>query len=360
MMNGAFDCMSRRVFRYEGTIAQLLGDAVLAFFGAPVAHEDDPERAVRRGARDARRRSTSSRASSSGPRHRLPDPGRHQHRPGDGRQRRQRPALRVHGPRRRGERRGPDADRRRARHRPHHGQTPARLVPATHSTSRTSATSRSRARPSRSTPTGSSVARRRRPPRAASQGSGWTARWSAATRPLDALPRLLAVVRAGRGRVPRSSWASRASARAGCSPSCAGRDRPSTEGDRAVTWVEGALPLVRPNAAVPPAHRPRPVAARHHVRRRGGRGARDARSRARARSSATRGRPMRALLRPPARAAAPARTSAIAAQTRPGRHAGPLRRVDASAPPRPWRRTRPARARLRGHPLGRSRLDRRS
>ena len=35
------------VSRYEGTIAQYLGDGVLAFFGAPVTHEDDPERAVR-------------------------------------------------------------------------------------------------------------------------------------------------------------------------------------------------------------------------------------------------------------------------------------------------------------------------
>ncbi|HLB44627.1 MAG TPA: adenylate/guanylate cyclase domain-containing protein [Candidatus Limnocylindrales bacterium] len=47
MMNEAFDLMSRAIFRYEGTIAQLQGDALLAFFGAPVAHEDDPERAVR-------------------------------------------------------------------------------------------------------------------------------------------------------------------------------------------------------------------------------------------------------------------------------------------------------------------------
>jgi class 3 adenylate cyclase len=46
MMNQAFDRMSKAVFRYEGTIAQLQGDAMVAFFGAPVAHEDDPERAV--------------------------------------------------------------------------------------------------------------------------------------------------------------------------------------------------------------------------------------------------------------------------------------------------------------------------
>ncbi|HET9853261.1 MAG TPA: adenylate/guanylate cyclase domain-containing protein [Candidatus Limnocylindrales bacterium] len=46
MINEAFDLMSRAVYRYEGTIAQLQGDAMLAFFGAPVAHEDDPDRAI--------------------------------------------------------------------------------------------------------------------------------------------------------------------------------------------------------------------------------------------------------------------------------------------------------------------------
>jgi class 3 adenylate cyclase len=46
IINEAFDLMSHAVFRYEGTIAQLQGDAMLAFFGAPVAHEDDPERAI--------------------------------------------------------------------------------------------------------------------------------------------------------------------------------------------------------------------------------------------------------------------------------------------------------------------------
>jgi class 3 adenylate cyclase len=49
MMNEAFDLMSRAVFRYEGTIAQLQGDAMLAFFGAPIAHEDDPSRAIMAG-----------------------------------------------------------------------------------------------------------------------------------------------------------------------------------------------------------------------------------------------------------------------------------------------------------------------
>ncbi len=46
IMNGAFERMIRPVYRYEGTVARLMGDAVLAFFGAPISHEDDPERAV--------------------------------------------------------------------------------------------------------------------------------------------------------------------------------------------------------------------------------------------------------------------------------------------------------------------------
>ena len=47
IMNGAFELLVPAVLRHEGTVARLMGDAVLAFFGVPVAHEDDPERAVR-------------------------------------------------------------------------------------------------------------------------------------------------------------------------------------------------------------------------------------------------------------------------------------------------------------------------
>lgn len=46
IMNGAFERLIAPVYRYEGTLARLMGDAILAFFGAPIAHEDDPVRAV--------------------------------------------------------------------------------------------------------------------------------------------------------------------------------------------------------------------------------------------------------------------------------------------------------------------------
>ena len=35
--------------RYEGHIAQYLGDGLLVYFGYPAAHEDDAQRAVRTG-----------------------------------------------------------------------------------------------------------------------------------------------------------------------------------------------------------------------------------------------------------------------------------------------------------------------
>jgi class 3 adenylate cyclase len=46
IINGAFEHMIKPVYHYEGTVARLMGDAILAFFGAPIAHEDDPQRAV--------------------------------------------------------------------------------------------------------------------------------------------------------------------------------------------------------------------------------------------------------------------------------------------------------------------------
>jgi class 3 adenylate cyclase len=46
LMNRVFAVLTAPVQRYDGTVGKLLGDGMLAFFGAPVAHEDDPQRAV--------------------------------------------------------------------------------------------------------------------------------------------------------------------------------------------------------------------------------------------------------------------------------------------------------------------------
>src|SRR4028119_16137 len=50
IMDGAFAFLNASVAKYGGTVARLLGDAVVAFFGAPVAHDDDAEKGVRAGA----------------------------------------------------------------------------------------------------------------------------------------------------------------------------------------------------------------------------------------------------------------------------------------------------------------------
>jgi hypothetical protein len=39
--------MTEQVRRFDGTVAQLVGDEMLALFGVPVSHEDDAERALR-------------------------------------------------------------------------------------------------------------------------------------------------------------------------------------------------------------------------------------------------------------------------------------------------------------------------
>jgi class 3 adenylate cyclase/tetratricopeptide (TPR) repeat protein len=47
LVNACFECLVPIVEKYEGTIDKFIGDEVMALFGAPVAHENDPERALR-------------------------------------------------------------------------------------------------------------------------------------------------------------------------------------------------------------------------------------------------------------------------------------------------------------------------
>jgi adenylate cyclase len=47
LLNEYFQAMTDVIFRFDGTVDKFIGDAIMAIFGAPVAHPDDPLRAVR-------------------------------------------------------------------------------------------------------------------------------------------------------------------------------------------------------------------------------------------------------------------------------------------------------------------------
>jgi class 3 adenylate cyclase len=46
IIDRCFELITAAVHRFEGTINQYTGDGVMALFGAPIAHEDGPRRAV--------------------------------------------------------------------------------------------------------------------------------------------------------------------------------------------------------------------------------------------------------------------------------------------------------------------------
>lgn len=46
IVNSCFKALSEPVYRFGGVVDKYIGDAIMALFGAPVAHGDDPERAV--------------------------------------------------------------------------------------------------------------------------------------------------------------------------------------------------------------------------------------------------------------------------------------------------------------------------
>ena len=81
--------------KHDGYVEKFIGDAICAIFGAPISHEDEPERAAlaaieMHAALDAARRAT-SRPSPAAHAH------RHQHRPRHRRHRGRRHAVRSDG-----------------------------------------------------------------------------------------------------------------------------------------------------------------------------------------------------------------------------------------------------------------------
>src|ERR671933_170214 len=52
-INGCFEVLDTAIGHYGGEVDKFLGDAVMATFGAHVAHDDDPRRAVRIRGKDA-------------------------------------------------------------------------------------------------------------------------------------------------------------------------------------------------------------------------------------------------------------------------------------------------------------------
>jgi hypothetical protein len=47
ILSGYFNLMTQQIHRHGGTVEKYIGDAVMAVFGTPLAHEDDPDRAIR-------------------------------------------------------------------------------------------------------------------------------------------------------------------------------------------------------------------------------------------------------------------------------------------------------------------------
>lgn len=47
LMNGCLNQLADTVAKYEGYVDKFIGDCIMAIFGAPIAHENDPELAVR-------------------------------------------------------------------------------------------------------------------------------------------------------------------------------------------------------------------------------------------------------------------------------------------------------------------------
>ena len=97
ILDPVLERMMEAVHRYEGTVNQVMGDGIMALFGAPLAHEDHAGARLLRRARHAGRGAPLRRGAAPQPRHRGPDPRRAQLGRGRGALDRQRPAHGLHG-----------------------------------------------------------------------------------------------------------------------------------------------------------------------------------------------------------------------------------------------------------------------
>jgi class 3 adenylate cyclase len=46
-IDNTLKAFTEEIYKHEGTIDKVMGDGIMALFGAPIAHEDDPARAIR-------------------------------------------------------------------------------------------------------------------------------------------------------------------------------------------------------------------------------------------------------------------------------------------------------------------------
>ena len=114
LQNRLFEELTAAVEGFGGFVDKFIGDALLALFGAPFAHEDDPERALRAALAMIERTARLERDRGGAGRPAVADPPRHQHGPrGDRRLRRRRGQVLL-GHRRHGEHRAAPAVARRA------------------------------------------------------------------------------------------------------------------------------------------------------------------------------------------------------------------------------------------------------
>ena len=105
LQNELFEELTAAVQSFGGFVDKFIGDALLALFGAPVAHEDDPERALRAALDMIERTARLGERSQRARRPAARAPHRHQHRAGRDRRLRRRQRQILFGHRRHGEHR---------------------------------------------------------------------------------------------------------------------------------------------------------------------------------------------------------------------------------------------------------------